>query len=42
VSAENTELVVIGTVHHVPTPEALEVLANVAVVVNDAGIISAV
>ena len=42
VSAQNTELVVIGTVHHVPTPAALEVLANVAVVVNGAGLITAV
>ena len=42
VSAQNPELVVIGTVHHVPTPAALEVLANVAVVVNGAGLITAV
>ena len=42
VSTENTELVVIGTVHHVPTPAALEVLANVAVVVNGNGLITAV
>ena len=37
--SQHVQLVVIGTAYHTPTPDALEVLADVAIAVDDAGVI---